>query len=50
MDVISVRDFTINGDFEVFKKLETTLSISSSYYREFDGQSRQVNQIIEDMR
>ena len=51
MDIVSDRDPKFTSDFwtQVFKKLETTLSMSSTDHPQFDGQTERVNQIIEDM-
>ena len=51
MDIMSDRDPKFTSDFwpQVFKKLETTLSMSSTDHPPSDGQTERVNQIIEDM-
>ena len=51
MDIVCDRDskFTSNFWTQVFKKLETTLSMSSVDHPQSDGQIERVNQIIEDM-
>ena len=51
MDIVSDRDPKFTSDFwmQVFKKLETTLSMSSTDHPQSDGQTERVNQIIEDM-
>ena len=51
MDIASDRDPKFTCDFwtQVFKKLETTLSMSSTDHPQSDGQTERVNQIIEDM-
>ena len=51
MDIVSDRDSKFTSDFwtQVFKKLETTLSMSSADHPQSDGQTERVNQIIEDM-
>ena len=48
---MSDRDPKFTSDFwtQVFKKLETTLSTSSTDHPQSDGQRERVNQIIEDM-
>ena len=51
MDIVSDRDPKFTSDFwtQVFKKLETTLSMSSTDHPQSDGQTERVNQIVEDM-
>ena len=51
MDIMRDRDPKFTSDFwkQVFKKLETTLSMSSMNHPQSDGQIERVNQIIEDM-
>jgi hypothetical protein len=51
MDIVSDRDFKFTSDFwsQVFKKLETNLSISCIDHPQSDGQTERLNQIIEDM-
>ena len=51
MDIVSDRDpkFTSNFWTQVFKKLQATFSMSSTYHPHSDGQIERVNQIIEDM-
>jgi hypothetical protein len=51
MDIVSDRDSKFTSDFwtQVFKKLETNLSMSSTDHPQSDGQTERVNQIIEDM-
>ena len=51
MDIVSDRDSKFTSEFwsQVFKKLETTLSMSSADHPQSDGQTERVNQIIEDM-
>ena len=51
MDIVSDRDPKFTSDFwmQVFKKLETTLSMSSTDHPQSDGQTARVNQMIEDM-
>ena len=51
MDIMSDQHPKFTSDFwmEVFKKLETTLSMSSTDHPQSDGQTERVNQIIEDM-
>ena len=51
MDIVSDRYPKFTSDFWmlVFKKLETTLSMSSTNHPQSDGQTERVNQIIEDM-
>ena len=48
---MSDRDRKFNSNFwrEVFKKLDTTLSMSTMDHPESDGQTERVNQILEDM-
>lgn len=50
-DIVSDRDRKFNSHFwrEVFKKLDTTLSMSTTDHPESDGQTERVNQILEDM-
>ena len=49
MDIVSERDPKFTSDFwkQVFKKLETTLSMSSMDYPQADGQAERVNSFIE---
>ena len=51
MDIVNDRDPKFTSDFcmQVFKKLETTFSMSSTNHPQSDGQTKRVNQIIEDM-
>ena len=51
MDIVSDRGpkSIINFWTQVFKKLETTLSMSSTDHPQSDGQTERVNQIIEDV-
>ena len=51
MDIVSDWDPKFTSDFwmQVFKKLETTLSMSSTDHPQSDGQTARVNQMIEDM-
>ena len=51
MDIMSDRDPKFTSDFwtQVFKKLQATFSMSSTYHPHSDGQIERVNQIIEDM-
>ena len=51
IDIVSDRDRKFNSHLwrEVFKKLDSTLSISTVDHRECDGQTKRVNQILEDM-
>ncbi|MCO5609704.1 hypothetical protein L7F22_063936 [Adiantum nelumboides] len=50
-DIVSDRDRMFNSRFwrEVFKKLDTTQSMSTANHPESDGQTERVNQILEDM-
>ena len=50
MDIVSGQDPKFTSEFwtQVFKKLETTLSMSSMDHPQFDGQTKRVNQIIKD--
>ena len=50
-DIVSDRDRKFNSHFwrKVFKKLDTTLSMSSANHSESNGQTKRVNQILEDM-
>ena len=52
MDIVSDRDSKFTSQFwsEVFKKLETTLSMSSADHPQSDGQTERVNQIITRVR
>ena len=45
MDIMSYKYHKFTRDFlmQVLKKLETTLSMSSTYHDQFDGQVEQVN-------
>ena len=47
--MIEIQENSINFWMQVFKKLETTLSMSSTDHPQSDGQTERVNQIIEDM-
>ena len=51
VDIVSDRDPKFTGHFwrEVFKKLDTRLSMSSADHPESDGQTERVNQTMEDM-
>mgnify|MGYP000049383193 CR=1 FL=1 len=51
MDIVNERDikFTSNFSTQVFKKLETILTMNFTDHPQFDGQTEGVNQIIEDM-
>jgi hypothetical protein len=51
MDIVSDRDSKFTSDFwtQVFRKLETNLSMSSTDHPQSDRQTERVNQIIEDM-
>ena len=51
MDIISDRDSKFTCDFwtQVFKKIETQLSMSTVDHPQSDGQTKGVNQTIEDM-
>ena len=49
MDIMSDREFISDFWTQVFKKLETTWSMSSTYHPQSDGHTERVNQIIEDM-
>ncbi|MCO5566933.1 hypothetical protein L7F22_020616 [Adiantum nelumboides] len=50
-DIVSHRDRKFNSHFwrKVFKKLDTTLSMSTADHPESDGQTERINQILEDM-
>ena len=50
-DIVFDRDRKFNSHFwrEVFKNLDTTLSMSTTHHPQFDGQMERVNQILEDM-
>jgi hypothetical protein len=50
MDIVSDRDSKFTSDFwtQVFKKLETNVSTSSTNHPKYDGQIEWVNQIIKD--
>ena len=49
--IVSYRDpkFTLNFWKGLFKEFGTKLNLSTSYHQQSDGQTKQVNQIIEDM-
>ena len=49
--IVSDRDRKFDSHFwrEVFKKLETTLSMSTADHPQSDGQTERVNQVLEDM-
>ena len=49
--IISDQDRKFDSHFwrEVFKNLDTTLSMSRTDHSQFDGQSKRVNQVFEDM-
>ena len=51
IDIISNRDRKFDSYFwrEVFKKLDTTFSMSTTDHLQFDGQTKRVNQMLEDM-
>ena len=51
MDIVTVRDTKFRSDFwmQVFKKLESTLSMSFIDHPQPHGQTKGVNKIIEDM-
>ena len=48
MDIVSDHDPEITSDFwtQVFKKLQTTLSMSSTNHPQYDGQTERVNHAI----
>ena len=50
-DIVSDRDRNFDSHFwrEVFKKLDTTLSMSTADHPQSDGQTERVNQVLEDM-
>ena len=50
-DIVSDRDWKFISHFwrEIFKKLNTTLSMSTADHSESDGQTKRGNQILEDM-
>ena len=50
-DIVSDRDRKFDSHFwrEVFKKLDTTLSMSTADHPQSDGQTERVNQVLEDM-
>ena len=51
MDIVSDRYSKFTSEFwaQVFKNLETNLSMSFTNHLQPDGQTERVNQIIEDM-
>ena len=51
MDIFNDRDSKFTSDFwtQVFKKLETTFSMSSTDHLQSDAQTERVNQIIENV-
>lgn len=50
-DIVFDRDRKFDSQFwrEVFKKLDTTLSMSTVDHPQSDGQTKRVNQVLEDM-
>ena len=50
-DIVSDRDRKFDSHFwrEVFKKLDTTLSMSTADHPQSDGQTKRVNQVLKDM-
>ena len=51
VDIVSDRDRKFNSHFwrEIFKRLDTKLSMSIVEHPQTDGQTKRVNQILEDM-
>ena len=51
IDIVSNRDRKFDSRFwrAVFKKLDTTLSMSLVGFLQFDAQKKRVNQVLEDM-
>ena len=50
-DIVFDRDRKSDSHFwrEVFKKLDTTLNMSTIDHTQSDGQTKRVNQVLEDM-
>ena len=50
-NIVFDRDKKFDSHFwrEVFKKLDTTLSMSMADHLSFDGQTQRVNQVLEEM-
>ena len=50
-DIVFDRDRKFDSQFwkEVFKNLDTTLSMSMTGHPQFDGQTERVNQVLKDM-
>ena len=50
-DIVSDRDKKFNSHFwrEVFKNLDTTLSMSTADHPQSDGETERVNQVLKDM-